>query len=149
MTAIFLDLTIEQGADYQGVFTILSPDGSPLNLAGYAAAMQIKYAPDYPYAVLTLTSANGGLVINASAGTVTPVIPASVTTTLNPIRYVYDLKLVSPADLTTRAYQGAVFVSAEVTDVVISPPADEGAILLETNGYLLLENGGRILLENQ
>ncbi len=121
MTATLLDITIEQGADYAGSFPIIAPGGGPQDLTGYAAAMQIKYAPDYPSAILTLTTANGGLLINAQAGTVTPVMAAVVTARIPPSRYVYDLKVVGPSLLTTRAYQGAVHVSPQVTDIFISP----------------------------
>jgi hypothetical protein len=140
MTATRLDITIEQGADYVGSFAL------SFDLSSYAAAMQIKYAPDYPYAILTLTSANGGLMIDGM--TVTAIIPKAVTATLNPARYVYDLKLFDPECLASRPFQGTVCVSPQVTDLVLCPAPAAAAILLENGSYLLLENGGRILLED-
>lgn len=148
MTATRLDISIEQGADYDGSFAILGPTGAPLDLTGYAAAMQIRLLSIYPTPLLTLTSIDGTLLIDAAAGTVTPVIPASVSAALNAGHYLYDLKLVSPAGHTTRAYSGSAYVSAEVTDTIILPPTAYGALLLEGGGYLLLENGGRLLLED-
>lgn len=148
MTATRLDITIEQGADYDGSFAILDHAGDPVDLTGYAAAMQVRLFSVYPTALLTLTSIDGTLLIDAVAGTVTPIIPGSVTAAINPGHYLYDLKLVSPAGRTTRPYQGSAYVSAEVTDTPIFPPASYGALLLESGGYLLLENGGRLLLED-
>ena len=63
-------------------------------------------------------------------------------------RYAYDLKLVGPTGKHTRAYEGAAFVSAEVTDDGGTTTPGYGAILLESGGYLLLETGGRLLLED-
>jgi hypothetical protein len=115
MTAIQLDLLIEQGADFSAVFPV------GYDITGFASALQIKYAPDYPYAVLTLTTGDG-LAIDGPAGTVTATIPKSVTATLKPVRYVYDLKVFGPTCLASRAFQGTACVSPQVTDLVICPP---------------------------
>lgn len=148
MTAARLDLTIEQGADYDTPFTIQGPTGAPLNLTGYGAALQIRPDAGYPFAVLTLTSVTGGLRIEAAAGKVIPVIPPSVSAAIHAGRYVYDLKLVSPSGKVTRAYQGAVYVSDQVTEIVILPPSAYGAILLEDGSYLLMEAGGKLLIDD-
>ena len=115
MTATCLDITIEQGADYVTPFTF------GFDLTGYAAYMQIRIAPNYPSYILNLSSAIGTLLINMTDETILPVIPASVSATILAGRYVYDLLLVSPAGLHSRAYQGKVYVSPEVTNVEDSP----------------------------
>ena len=68
MTAARLDITIEQGADYDAPFAIAS------DLTGCSAFMQVRLTSGYPYPVLSLTSLAGGLLIDAVAGTVLPVI---------------------------------------------------------------------------
>ncbi len=141
MTATRLDITIEQGTDYDTPFTF------DFDLTGYSAYMQIRLATGYPYAILSLTSLAGGLLIDTAAGTVLPVISEAVSAAINAGRYVYDLKLVSPFGKHSRPYQGDAYVSAEVTDNDEIPVVLPDALLLESGGYLLLENGGRLLLD--
>ena len=145
MTATLLDIEIEQGGDYGGSFTVLGPDGQPLDLTGYSAAMQIKLATGFPYAILTLTTLNGGLEIDGPDGVVTPIIAGATTAAINAGKYAYDLKLIAPNFKTTRAFQGAAYVSAEVTDTPAFPPS---TFLLEGGGFLLLEDGSPLLVEN-
>ena len=141
MTATRLDITLEQGADYDGYFQL---DFDP---TGCSAAMQIKLAMGYPFALLTLTTQNGGLLIDAANRQVIPVISGDTIAAINAGRYAYDLKMVSPAGRSRRVYEGAAYVSEEVTDIPIFPPSAFGALLLEGGGYFLLENGSRLLLE--
>jgi hypothetical protein len=139
MTAIRLDITLEQGADYDGSFSL---DFDP---TGYGAAMQIKLATGYPYAILTLTTFDGGLVIDGPNKDVIPIIPGSVSAAINPGRYAYDLKLIAPTGRAIRVYEGEAYVSADVTDTPVFAPS---TFLLEGGGILLLENGSPLLLEN-
>lgn len=141
MTATRLDLTIEQGADYDGSFLL------GFDPTGHMAVMQLRPYAGYPLAVLTLRSGTGGLLIDGPGRKVTPVIPASVTAALNAGRYAYDLKLTAPSGRVIRAYQGSAHVSQQVTDIVELLPSGLAAFRLEDGSYLLLESGGRLLLD--
>lgn len=112
MTAGYWDITIEQGATFLQSFLIKDGGGDVLDLTGCAASMQIRTALGDPSAILSLTTANGGLLINAPNGTITPVFP---TDGLVPGRYVYDLKLVDSGGESFRLLRGFACVSGEVT----------------------------------
>ena len=146
MTAIIRNITIDQGADYFRPFTILDENCNPVDITGAIAAMEICVYPGYP-AALTLTSENGGLVINGPLGTITPAITAAMTTGLLPGQYVYDIKMVYASGRTVRPFQGMATVSPEVTMVVLMPPTPGNDVLLEDGSNMLLENGGKVLTE--
>lgn len=128
MAVLIKNITIDQGADYQRPFFILDENCNPVDLTGAAAAMQLSTSYGFP-AVLTLTTANGGLVIGALTGTITPMIPSTVTSTLLPGAYLYDVKLVFANGTTVRPYQGTATVSPEVTIIVPTPPVTRGGQL--------------------
>lgn len=119
MTAATLDLTLEQGADYAVPFAV------SVALAGATAVMQVRPAAGDPVALLTLSTADRGLVLDPAAGTVTPSVPAAVTAALPAGLFAYDLKVRDAAGRVTRTHQGGVRVSAEVTtpDPPLPPPA--------------------------
>ena len=56
-----VNITIEQGSDYQDVFTVKNPDGTPLDLTGYTASAAIKKFPTST----TTTSFSVGIVTAA------------------------------------------------------------------------------------
>jgi hypothetical protein len=128
MTALIKNITIEQGADYQRPFFILDENGDPVDLTGASAAMQISASFGYPPA-LTLTTANGGLVIGGATGTITPMITSTATSALVPGTYLYDVKLVFANGRTVRPYQGNATVSPEVTIIIPTPPLPVGGWL--------------------
>jgi hypothetical protein len=121
MTATRLDITIDQGADYEQPFFVVDSAGKPVDISGAAAAMQIRTAIGDPTALVTLTTAGGTLTINGPAGTITPSIDAASTTALTPGTYVYDLKMLDTHGLTSRTHQGNVTVTGEVTVIDVAP----------------------------
>ena len=40
-----VNITIEQGTDYEDVFTVRNPNGTPLDLTGYTASAAVKKFP--------------------------------------------------------------------------------------------------------
>ena len=113
MTAGYWDITIEQGAAFLQSFVIKDGSGAVIDLTGCTASMQIRPALGMP-AIVSLTTANGGLVLGGTNGTITPVF---ATDALNPGKYVYDLKLVDSGGEPFRLLQGFVCVSSEVTTI--------------------------------
>lgn len=85
MAVAAVNIVIEQGTDYQEVFTVNNPDGSPLNLTGYTAAAKMRKFPDSS----TSTSFNVGIV--STAGQVVVSIANTITTQLKGGRYYYDV----------------------------------------------------------
>lgn len=140
MTAIRLDLLIEQGADFELDLDI--PPG--IYLAGAQFAMQFKVFYEDRTAMLTLTTANGGLVVNAITRKLKVVIDAIATAALYPGDYLQDIKVQEASGFISRLYQGSATVTPEVTtyDFDDSP----SALLYHGGGYLIQNGGGRILL---
>jgi len=115
MAAGRTDIYIEQGATFRQVFTWENSVGTPINLTGYTARMQIRSTIDAAVISATLTDANGGLTLGGAAGTISLYLSDTATTALTITSGVYDLELVAPGGDVTRLVQGGVSVSREVT----------------------------------
>lgn len=108
-----VNLPIRQGATLKDTY-FWDIDGVPVDMTGVTARMQLR--TDYTALVplVDLTTANGGVVIDAPNGGVTPVIAAAVTSTLTG-EGVYDLELYWPDGTTQRFMEGTFTVLPEVT----------------------------------
>src|SRR5689334_13264029 len=102
MPAIKQDITIEQGTDFEDPFVL--PATSPIDLTGATAVMQVRTSYTDPTALVTLTTDDDTLVLTGK--TITPLIPAALTSALLPGVYVYDVKLVLASGRTVRPFQG-------------------------------------------
>ena len=110
MSAINIDLTLEQGVDYSVDFTIRNTDGTPLNLTGYASScyMRKTYGSTvaYPFNVSFINRLTGDIAISMAS---------SVTSGISGGRYVYDIVLTDPNSVKSRVIQGNILVSPGVT----------------------------------
>ncbi|UYF70491.1 phage baseplate upper protein [Acinetobacter ursingii] len=113
MTAKF-KIKINQGATLRIPFTWTS-NGTPINLTGYSARMQIRPDIDSPTIIHELTSENSGISFEPSLGKFTIFIPASVTADFSFETAVYDLELIAPNNDVYRVIEGEVTLSREVT----------------------------------
>ncbi len=120
MVAKKLSIYIEQGTDFSQVFPIVDDNGQPADLTGVYAAMQIKVKYGETTSLVTLTTANGGLVVDEINSTLTAIISAAQTNAfIGACEDVYDIKM-TLAGKTTRPYQGLATISSEVTDIQTS-----------------------------
>lgn len=115
MTAVNYDITIEQGATFQLNLVWKAPAGTPIDLTGYTARMQVREKVTSTTPLLTLTTENGGIALGGAAGTIAVTAAATLTDDIAVKRGVYDLELVSAGDVVTRLIEGCVTVSPEVT----------------------------------
>jgi hypothetical protein len=113
--AVSYNTVIDQGADWYLTVTYENPNGTPINLTSYTAALQLRSLPSDTTAVLTLTTANGGIAITAATGVVAIHATANQTRVIDDGVYYYDLEITSPLSVVTRLVQGQVVVSPEVT----------------------------------
>lgn len=127
MSAKRLDITIDQGADFDRPFFLTDDDGEIDNITGMAFVMQIRTSFDDPTALLTLSSDDGSLVVNPNVGTVQPIIGHAVTAAFLPGVYVYDLKALETNGRVRRRRQGTVTVSPQVTIIPVPAPAPSPA----------------------
>lgn len=110
MSAITINIVIEQGSDFSATFTIKNADNSYLNLLGFTAESKMKKS----YYTSTSVPLNVSFT-NRPGGVITLSLPASVTSTLSPKRYVYDIILTSPSGVKTRVIEGIATVTPGVT----------------------------------
>jgi len=118
MASAKFDIEIEQGSVFVLDLIYKDGQGSPIDLTGYQARMQVraKYAsPDPP--ALDLSTAAGSIVLGGAAGTIQAKATAEMTAGLTIKRGVYDLELVPPSgeDDAFRLTEGVVTVTPEVT----------------------------------
>lgn len=114
MTAGIYDITIEQGATFQMNLTWKDNLGSPINISGYSARMQVRTSYEAEGTLVSLTSSGGDIVLGGALGTIAITIAASVTQGLQIDEGVYDLELVNGLTV-TRLLQGRATISREVT----------------------------------
>lgn len=110
MSAININLVIEQGSDFDVDFTIRNDDGTALNLTDYDAECVLKKHPtsttSYPFVVT---------FVDRIAGEITVSMASTVTQTLKEGRHMYDVLLTSGTGTKTRVIQGNILVNPGVT----------------------------------
>lgn len=109
MAVAAVNIVIEQGTDYQEVFTVNNPDGSPLDLTGYTGSSKIRKFPEST----TSTSFNVGIV--STAGQVVVSLANTVTSNLKSGRYYYDVMITSGDGKKTKVVDGMVLVNPSET----------------------------------
>lgn len=109
MAAVPLNLTVEQGTDFEASITIRNRDGSPLNLLSYTGESKLRKhysaTTHYPFTLQFVDRANGRVKISMAS---------TNTSALTEGRYVYDIVLTSPNSLKSRVVFGSIVVSPGV-----------------------------------
>ena len=91
---IEVPIKIVQGVSFVRSISFLNSDKTAKSLAGITAKMQIRSEAGDSDVILELSTENGRIVINASAGTVLLNVPGLDTADLDyPAQAVYSLKL--------------------------------------------------------
>lgn len=115
MAAGSYNVLIEAGATFSLTVTYTDAGGTPINLTGYTARMQIRDARADAVAALELNTTNGRIVITGATGLLTLSIAAVDTALLDMRSGVYDLIITSAGGVVTRLLEGFVTVSAAIT----------------------------------
>lgn len=105
MSAV-VNLNIEKGTDFEESFDVSNTDGSVLILSGYTAVSKLKKFPE------SSISTSFSVGITSSLGKVIISMGNTITSTLSPGRYYYDVIITSPNSKKTRIVEGMVHVSA-------------------------------------
>jgi hypothetical protein len=109
--AIYANLTIDQGSDYTTELQVEDVSGAPADLSGYTVAAEIRRSTRsntmYPFTVA---------IVSGVQGLITLKLPATVSNTMKPGRYSYDveIKKTSSGDI-TRVIEGQVEISGGIT----------------------------------
>lgn len=86
----------------------------PVDLTGYTARMQIRAKLDSDTILHSLTTENGGILLDNVAKTITMYIPDETTQTFTFKAAVYDLELITGGEVTALA-SGSITLVREVT----------------------------------
>jgi hypothetical protein len=108
------DLCLPQGQTLSQAFRYKSDDVI-VNLTGYTGRAMFRATPDSATVALSLTTANGGVVISAAGGLVTLSASAASMSAITAGRYVYDVEIESFTGSVKRLVEGVAKVSREVT----------------------------------
>ena len=105
-----LDLYLDQGADFVAVLPAVTAANVVVDLTTYTVAAQIRRSYAIERAInLTAT------VSNAANGIITLSLPKATTEVLTPTRYVYDVLITNASNVSTRVFEGLLFVNASAT----------------------------------
>ena len=115
MSAGYHHFIIEQGATFGQTLTLKDSSGSTVNLTGFTGAMSLKEKPSATATIISLTTSNGRMTINGSAGTVALLISASDTANLEVDDGVFDIEITSGAAVVTRLIEGTYSIRRNIT----------------------------------
>jgi len=107
------NITCPQGATFDRTFTI-SVSGTPMNLTGYSAAMQVRETYDSSTPTISLTNGSG-ITLGGTAGTIAVLISSTASAAITEGFYQYDLEITSGGGVKDRILQGKFVVTPEVT----------------------------------
>jgi len=113
MTAGIYNFTVDQGSIFTLNLIYQDSSGVPINLTGNTARMQLRRKFG-SIADLTLTSADGDIVITGNTGNILITISDEDTGSLDSGFYLYDLEL-DNAGVVSRLIQGQITLSQQVT----------------------------------
>lgn len=111
MTVYVNNLVINSGANFTQNFILENiSDGSPVGLSGYTISSKMRKHPGSSSSTTFTTS-----VVNASTGEIKISLASTITSSLKPGRYVYDIVSTDLAGFKTRVIEGMVLVREGVT----------------------------------
>lgn len=109
------DFIIKKGATFSKELRWKDENGTPINLTGYIARMQIRETVESTTTIVDLTTENGRIALGGALGTITLTISATDTMSITQSSAVYDLELVAGGGLVTRLLEGDVLFTDNVT----------------------------------
>lgn len=104
-------IEIRQGDNYVGVFEFLQPDGSPLDLTGFAARAQMRRKTD---SLVTVAIFEVDILSPHTLGCIRLSLAAPQTALISAGMYVYDVVVDNSGDVAGRVAEGVVFVLGTV-----------------------------------
>jgi hypothetical protein len=110
MSARIVNIVIPQGADYQNSFLLEDNNNAPVVLSNYTGICHIKKHPSSQSKIEVDVS-----FPNPSLGEVKISIASTVTSTIKPGKYLYDVLLTDNTGTKVRVVEGTATVTAGVS----------------------------------
>jgi tRNA threonylcarbamoyladenosine modification (KEOPS) complex Pcc1 subunit len=108
------NLTVYKGTTFE-LKPVWKIGGTPVDLSGYTADMQVRYASDTS-SIIELSTSNGRITIDSAYGRINLSISATDSAALAAGSYNYDLNLTNTVDGTVyKILEGAFVVKASIT----------------------------------
>lgn len=107
----YVELSIDQGADFETAIDIVADDGLPIDVDGFAFQGQIRksYYSANPTANISIN------INNDVTGNVILSLDSATTANIKPGRYVYDVYMTDTSNTVTRLVEGILTVTPAVT----------------------------------
>lgn len=102
-----VNLTMDQGSNFEEVFNIADASGS-IDLSTYTAASQMRKH----YTSLTAIDLEASLSAN---GQLTLYLGSGETANIEPGRYLYDIEIINSSNSVTRVVEGIMTVTPNIT----------------------------------
>jgi len=109
--AQFIELNLDQGADFSFDMNITNDDGTAKNVTNYTFSSSMKKS----YYSTTTTANLTSTILDASNGLVRFAITAANNSTIKAGRYLFDIKQVDGSNNTSRLVEGLIIVNPRVT----------------------------------
>jgi hypothetical protein len=106
----FVELTIEQGANFSTTINVRDGTNTIINLSGYSVSSQMRKSH-----YSTTANSFNTTITDATAGQITMAMNSANTSNITPGRYVYDVLITSGANVKTRIIEGIITVMPSVT----------------------------------
>jgi hypothetical protein len=110
--ATISNLVIDQGTTFSSIITLTNQDGTAMNLSGYTVASQFRKS----YQSSTATSFTAS-IYDAATGKIRLQLSAVASSGVKAGRYLYDIELTSGSGEKSRALEGLVIITPEITKV--------------------------------
>jgi len=106
------NLYVDAGSTYSNIISVTASNGTPLNLAGYTVASQIRKSYQsstaYSFNASVYDEANGKIRLQLTPSQ-SEAIPAG--------RWLYDVEITSSLGAKTRVVEGIVTVTPQITQI--------------------------------
>ena len=110
--ASYAELIVDQGSTFNTILTLTDDTTNlPINVMGYSVNANIKKS----YYSVNNTATFTSTINDAVNGNVTISISSGTSSNIKAGRYVYDVKITSPASVVTRVIEGILTVTPKVS----------------------------------
>lgn len=108
--ATISNLVVDQGTTFSSIISLTNQNGTAMDLTGYTVKSQFRKS----YQSSTATDFTAS-IYDAAAGKVRLQLTPTATSNVRAGRYLYDIELTSPIGEKSRALEGLVIITPEIT----------------------------------